>query len=87
MSAEHIEGLPVSGSTYANHGCRCAGCTAARTERARATRERHPNTHREQRRRLVLAARWVKKNHWKVWDEICQQAADDVAKMLKEPEL
>jgi hypothetical protein len=38
--SEHIAGRPVSASTYGNHKCRCAGCTAAHTQATYATWER-----------------------------------------------
>jgi hypothetical protein len=36
----HLEGRPVSRSTYSNFKCRCEGCTAAHREYQRAYIER-----------------------------------------------
>jgi hypothetical protein len=39
---EHLDGQPVSVSTYSNHGCHCDGCTAAQRVYARRYRKRYP---------------------------------------------
>lgn len=76
---EHLKDYPVSRSTYMNHACRCDGCRAAWRTYIKAQREAHPNKHREHRRRLVLAAQWMKRYHLAEWDRLCEQAAIDVA--------
>lgn len=40
VNPPHIEGYAVSYSTYANHKCRCAGCTADHLAKYKEYRER-----------------------------------------------
>lgn len=38
--SEHLDGRPVSATTYRHHGCRCDGCRAAATAKKREDRSK-----------------------------------------------
>jgi hypothetical protein len=48
---QHLDGRPVSSSTYSNHGCRCDGCRSAWRVRHVAYMHAHPEQQVKQRER------------------------------------
>jgi hypothetical protein len=50
MKANHVAGRPVNAATYSNHGCRCAGCSQANTDRVVRFLHTHPESAERKRR-------------------------------------
>jgi hypothetical protein len=76
---EHLEGRPISATTYQHHGCRCAGCRQAATEYQRLQRARpEHNTQRAINKAGSLAAQWVRTHHPDVWAQLLDQGYEHV---------
>lgn len=88
----HLEGYPVSYSTYTNHKCRCEGCWADHKRRHKQWRD---NTSPEMRRRMnrrqtrrlqqnVQAAREQTPNLRKPWTEAEKRVAADTSLSVRQ---
>lgn len=71
---DHLPGHPISAATYQRHGCRCDGCTEAKTlnvRRTRArTRRRAPASDKASSRARRLSLRYVQQHHPEAYQAI-----------------
>ena len=65
-------------STYTNYGCRCELCVAAASKYHQRFRKEHRDSDRASSKANNLAAKWVRREHPEVWDELMDQAYKDI---------
>ncbi len=78
---EHIEGRPVSASTYTNHGCRCDGCRAAKAAYHKKLRQNAGGLFRSDKAFALAdrrASQWVRANLPELWDQMLREAHAEV---------
>jgi hypothetical protein len=75
---DHVEGKPVSYTTYNNHKCRCDGCRKANREAmARFRADPKSRTGLRMKAEPIMnweAAKWVRENNPGVWRRIKAEA-------------
>jgi hypothetical protein len=77
----HLEGRPVSASTYKNFGCRCDGCRHCATAYQRTMRQRGGRIKAHDKAQSVAtynASVWVRENFPAVWERLYQHALERV---------